>query len=102
MVGLGVGTIIFGAWQFEDRGTVSEGPPKVDVTVPDNAPPIHTYGDDPDLDALWDLCEIGDWLACDDLYLESPVDSEYEFFGATCGELVPEPDGEFCAVENRE
>lgn len=43
------------------------------------------YGDDPELDALWDECEAGDWQACDDLFLASPWDSEYEEFAATCG-----------------
>ena len=43
------------------------------------------YGDDPELDALWDGCEGGDMGACDDLWLESPLDSAYEEFGGTCG-----------------
>lgn len=30
-------------------------------------------------------CEAGDMQACDDLYLESPFDSEDEAFGDTCG-----------------
>lgn len=44
-----------------------------------------TYGDDPTFDALWDACEAGDGQACDDLYWQTPVDSAYEEFGATCG-----------------
>ncbi|MFB9953653.1 DUF4190 domain-containing protein [Cellulomonas denverensis] len=44
-----------------------------------------TYGDDPELDALWDSCAAGDMGACDDLYYESPFGSEYENFGDTCG-----------------
>lgn len=40
-----------------------------------------TYGSDPVLDALWDDCEAGDNNACEDLYYDSPVDSEYEAFG---------------------
>lgn len=44
-----------------------------------------TYGDDPQLDALWDACEAGDGQACDDLYFQSPIGSEYERFGDTCG-----------------
>lgn len=50
------------------------------------------YGDDPDLDALWDGCEAGDWEACDDLYRQSPIGSEYERFGDTCGDRN-EPSG---------
>ncbi|MFW2513941.1 DUF4190 domain-containing protein [Demequina sp. SO4-13] len=44
------------------------------------------YGDDPALDALWDDCAAGDNTACDDLYSESPLGSEYEEFGDSCGE----------------
>lgn len=43
-----------------------------------------TYGDDPELDALWDACAAGDEVACDDLYWASPIGSEYEEFGQTC------------------
>ena len=44
-----------------------------------------TYGTDPELDALWDACAGGDNAACDTLYLEAPIGSEYETFGDTCG-----------------
>jgi hypothetical protein len=44
-----------------------------------------TYGDDPRLDALWDSCERGAMRACDRLFEESPLFSEYEEFGLSCG-----------------
>lgn len=44
-----------------------------------------TYGEDAELDALWDACAAEDWEACDELYLDSPGGSEYEEFGGTCG-----------------
>ncbi len=44
-----------------------------------------SYGDDPELDALWDACDDGDGAACDELFFISPIDSEYEEFGNTCG-----------------
>ncbi|WP_454048817.1 DUF4190 domain-containing protein [Cellulomonas sp. Marseille-Q8402] len=47
-----------------------------------------SYGDDPELDALWDSCEAGSGTACDDLYTYSPADSEYEDFAMTCGNRV--------------
>lgn len=47
-----------------------------------------SYGDDPELDALWDSCQTGSGTACDDLYWASPGGSEYEDFGATCGGRV--------------
>lgn len=45
-----------------------------------------TFGDDPRLDELWTACEAGYMRACDELYLDAPVGSEYERFGATCGD----------------
>lgn len=45
-----------------------------------------SYGDDPTLDALWDECAATGGTACDDLFFDSPAESEYEHFGDTCGE----------------
>ena len=45
------------------------------------------YGDNPVLDGLYDACGAGDMASCDTLYLDSPIDSEYETFGSTCGGL---------------
>lgn len=43
------------------------------------------YGDDPELDRMFDACERGDGKACDELYWNSPVGSQYEAFGNRCG-----------------
>ncbi|WP_084129381.1 DUF4190 domain-containing protein [Demequina sp. NBRC 110055] len=43
------------------------------------------YGDDPQLDALYDQCAAGDNVACDDLYWDSGTGSEYESFAQDCG-----------------
>ena len=43
------------------------------------------YGDDPYLDNLYDQCADGDNWACQTLWEESPIDSEYESFALTCG-----------------
>lgn len=43
------------------------------------------YGDDPELDALYDDCEDGDMAACDTLFFDSPIGSEYEAFAESCG-----------------
>lgn len=59
---------------------------------------LDTYGDDPELDALWDDCEAGEMVACDQLFLTSPLDTDYEEFGQTCGR-TREPDGGLCDVE---
>ena len=40
-----------------------------------------------ELDQLDAECSEGDLQSCDELYLASPPDSDYEFFAATCGEL---------------
>ena len=56
----------------------------------------YTYGDDAAFDALWDACEGGDWPACDELFINSPVDSEYETFGDTCGNRQSEGTGAYC------
>lgn len=63
------------------------GGSKVDPPVSDEA---NAYGDDPALDALWDDCDGGDLAACDQLFWDSPIGSEYEAFGNTCGERYPE------------
>ena len=41
---------------------------------------------DASLDELWRDCESGDGVACDRLFEVSPVGSEYERFGLSCGE----------------
>jgi hypothetical protein len=46
----------------------------------------YSYGDDPQLDKLYDSCEQGSMQACDDLFEQSPEGSDYERFGLTCGE----------------
>jgi len=45
----------------------------------------NAFGDDPTLDALYTACTAEDWQACDDLYLQSGVGTEYEAYGDTCG-----------------
>ena len=49
-----------------------------------SAPP----GTDVELDALWEACSAASGAECDTLYLESPVGSEYEVYGYTCGGRV--------------
>jgi len=48
------------------------------------------YGDDPEFDALWDLCEAGDYEACEDLYWNSPLNSEYEAFALSSLNMMDE------------
>jgi hypothetical protein len=58
-----------------------------------------TYGDDAQLDALWDACADGDLAACDELYLDSPIGSAYEAFGDSCGGRQFEDTGVWCAAD---
>lgn len=44
------------------------------------------YGDDAELDRMWDACAEGDGTACDRLYYDSAFDTRYEQFGNTCGD----------------
>jgi hypothetical protein len=46
---------------------------------------VWSYGDSPLLDQLWDACDAGTGSACDELFDASPVGSDYEEFGVTCG-----------------
>jgi hypothetical protein len=48
---------------------------------PTDPPP----GDDAELDALWIGCSDGSASACDQLFFTSPVGSDYERFGLSCG-----------------
>jgi hypothetical protein len=50
------------------------------------------YGTDPILDTLWDWCDDGAMWACDELYLVSIGGTDYEWFGATCGDRVDTDD----------
>lgn len=43
------------------------------------------YGSNPRLDNLYDSCASGDAAACEDLYIESPLNSEYEAFAIEQG-----------------
>lgn len=52
--------------------------------VPDAQDP-GDLGDDAQLDALAQDCFDGDFGACDQLFFDSPVDSDYEAYGDSCG-----------------
>ena len=61
--------------------------------------PPEDLGDDPDLDALAQSCFEGDLVACDHLFLQSPVDSDYEAYGDTCGGRQEPGTGGYCGLE---
>lgn len=48
------------------------------------------FGDDPVLDLLVEQCRRGNNQACDELYRTSPIGSDYEAYGRSCGGRAPE------------
>jgi hypothetical protein len=82
----GFGTI------YEEFGASCGGTrPGGDATVPCTflmTGEAYGYGDDPGLDLLWDACSVGDSVACDDLFFQTPIASAYEAFGRVCGDLA--------------
>lgn len=79
LIALGLGTIVGGTYLWKEDGATDAPEPPTTTAVP------FDYGDDPDLDMLYDACEAGDMQSCDDLYALSPGGSNYEVFGSWCG-----------------
>lgn len=77
----------FGVDKIGATTSVSTDPPS---TLDGVIPQPMAYGEDPDLDALWDRCQAGSGLACDQLFDEAPIGSAYEEFAGTCGERTQE------------
>jgi len=59
---------------------VVEEPEEEEEPEVDNSAEHGSYGSDEHFDALYDECEAGDMDACDELFWDSPLDSEYEAF----------------------
>jgi hypothetical protein len=55
-----------------------------DAEVPDGLEPGE-LGDDADLDRLAEGCFDGDFDDCDELFADSPIDSDYEAYAEACG-----------------
>lgn len=51
------------------------------------------------LSTLWDECGAGNDLSCNDLYAESPGDSDWEAYGSSCGDRASEPTFGECPLE---
>jgi len=54
------------------------------------------------LSLLWDQCGAGDDVSCNDLYAESPADSDWEDYGSTCADRAPAPTEGACPFEEPE
>ena len=69
------------------------------TTDPGPAPttdPVSGPAPDANLQQLSVDCSTGDMQACDDLYAASPVGSDEEYWGGTCGGLYPGAPGGTC------
>jgi hypothetical protein len=63
------------------------------------AAPPDGLGTDPELDALAQSCFDGDLVACDHLFLRSPIDSPYEGYGDTCAGRQAAGTGRYCGLD---
>ncbi len=63
----------------------------------DDAPPAD-LGDDAELNELTESCSAGDDVACDLLFLQSPIGSEYEEYGDTCAGRQEAGSGQWCGL----
>ncbi len=64
--------------------------------------PPDDLGGDPALDSLAQSCFDGDLVACDHLFLQSPVDSPYEEYGDTCAGRQAAGTGRLCGLATAE
>lgn len=64
----------------EVAAPAAPAPAPAPAPKPDPIKEPYAYGDDAELDALWDGCAAGVADDCDDLYWLSPIDSEYETY----------------------
>lgn len=71
--------------------------PDARAELPDGQEP-GDLGDSPAFEALAEGCFDGDMAACDVLWLESPIDSDFEAYGATCGGREDDEDPGECSV----
>lgn len=61
--------------------------------IPPGQDPRNILGDDQALNDLANQCFDGDMGACDDLFAQTPVDSDLEAYSQTCGGRIDEVDG---------
>jgi hypothetical protein len=71
--------------------TTTTVPPTTTTTTTSPATTRPSPCGDPHLDALYDACDHGDWVACDQLFGDAPAWSPCERFGDTCGNTTTTP-----------
>lgn len=84
VLAMGVGVLTF-QWYLEGEHTKVQPAP---TTVPGEF--TEAEFDYDRLSALWDDCGLGDNAACDALWQESPIGSDWELYGSLCGERLEE------------
>jgi hypothetical protein len=75
------------------RRAADEGRVEVDAALAQAASDLLAVdgpGDDAALDRLVERCQADDLAACDTLWFQAPIGSEYETIGATCGGRFPD------------
>lgn len=84
-----------------------DGAPECESRFPGSPQPPGDLTDDPELadtsqaqiaefEDLADECFDGDMAACDDLFLQTPIDSDFEAYGRSCGGRFAEGIGGTC------
>lgn len=83
-----------------DTGDTTDATGATDTTaadgngdLPPGQDPRNILGDDEALNDLANQCFEGDMQACDDLFAQTPVDSDLEAYSQTCGGRIDEVDG---------
>lgn len=83
---------VFGTWDFVELDPDPDQDEALDkildvciTVVPGPAEGSPPPGTNAELDELWISCAGGSAEACDDLFWQAPVDSDYEAFGLSCG-----------------
>jgi hypothetical protein len=84
LTAMGAGLVVFGAIRNFDPPAAPENDQDIFDDYDDFQGP-YDYGDDAYLDSLYDSCYYEDWFSCNELYFTSPIGSDYEWYGATCG-----------------
>ncbi len=74
----------------EATGTTVAGD---NADIPPGQDPRNILGDDEALNELATQCFEADMEACDDLFAQTPVDSDLEAYSQTCGGRIDEVDG---------
>jgi hypothetical protein len=66
------------------------------LSLDDYEPTLPPRGSDVILNQLAEKCQAGDMAACDQLYDDSDVGSEYEVYGNSCGGRLSDDNVEYC------